>query len=81
LDLPVISKSGPLALVKIENIVPDQPINLADDNSIQIFLFAFSWLHSTQDSRSIENLGLRSSSSETPRAPVIADATMEYLVD
>jgi hypothetical protein len=44
-------------------------------------LFTFSWLYSTQDSKSIENLGLRSNCSEIPRAHVITDATMEYLGD
>jgi hypothetical protein len=42
-------------------------------------MFTFGWLHSTQDSKSIENFNLRSSSSEIPRTPVITDATLEYL--
>jgi hypothetical protein len=122
LDLPSIPKSGTLALVKMEDIVPTTPTNLVDDSSIQILseneksldvveelkeesikeapviesmryekhslhgdfitqdagsansMFTFGCLHSTKDSKSIENFNLRST-----RAPVITDATVEYL--
>jgi hypothetical protein len=36
LDLPMIPKSGPLASVKMEDTVPATPINLADDNYVQV---------------------------------------------